>query len=87
MPSSPCDVRTRISLVSLTRLANRVDGILHDIHEDLLDLDAVGMDRQPLRCQIETQRDPLVLHLTRQPAGRIADHLAEVRRFEPRLAP
>ena len=45
------------------------------------------MNQQPLRCEIETKRDLLVLHLTRQPAGRIADHLAEVRRFEPRLAP
>ena len=69
------------------RLADGVDRVLQDIHDDLLDLDTIGEDPQLLRRQLEPHRDLRLLHFPDEPLDRVVDNLGEVRRLDARRAP
>ena len=58
------------------RFPDGVDGVLDEVDEHLLDLDAIGEDRQRARPEMEPQQHVLLLHVPRQPPGGVAHQLA-----------
>ena len=56
-PERCLETRTRMACTRTVQLPHGLEGILHQVQDHLLDLDAIGLDRQGTRRQMDLERD------------------------------